>query len=224
MTVVPFRRRPADLPHGAVRTRVSCRRQTATVPAVSTFEAESSVELLERVRAGDAEALDHLLRRYVPALRRWASGRLPRWARDLAETEDLVQDTVIKTLRRLNTFRPQREGSLQAYLRQAVMNGIRDECRRAGRRPPRTTLDDESPGADCSPLEAAISAQGIERYERALATLRDEDREAIVARLELGYSYEEVAVMLNRPSADAARVAVSRALLKLAGAMRDGAC
>jgi RNA polymerase sigma-70 factor (ECF subfamily) len=189
---------------------------------VCPIDAESSVELLQRVRGGDADALEHLLRRYVPALRRWASGRLPRWARDLAETEDLVQDTVIKTLRRLDTFRPQREGSLQAYLRQAVMNCIRDECRRVGRRPLRAELDAESPGHECSPLEAAISVQGIERYERALATLRDEDREAIVARLEMGYSYEEVAVMLNRPSPDAARVAVSRALLKLAEAMRDG--
>jgi RNA polymerase sigma-70 factor (ECF subfamily) len=186
------------------------------------MEAESSVELLQRVRAGDSEALEHLLRRYVPALRRWASGRLPRWARDLAETEDLVQDTVLKSLTRLGTFVPQREGSLQAYLRQAVMNCIRDECRRVGRRPRRDEFDESEPSGDASPLEAAITAEGIERYEAALSLLSDQDREAVVARLEMGYRYEEVAVMLGKPSADAARVAVSRALLRLAEGMRNG--
>jgi RNA polymerase sigma factor (sigma-70 family) len=187
------------------------------------MDAESSVELLVRVRGGDSDALERLLLRYVPALRRWASGRLPGWARDLAETEDLVQDTVLKSLRRLASFTPRRDGSLQAYLRQAVMNRIRDECRRVGRRPGIDgLLDDVTPARDASPLEIAITAEGIERYEQALATLRDEDREAIVARLEMGYSYEEVAVMMGRPTAGAARVLVSRALLKLAEALRDG--
>jgi RNA polymerase sigma factor (sigma-70 family) len=184
------------------------------------MDAESSVELLARVRTGDPDALERLLQRYVPALRRWASGRLPTWARDLAETEDLVQDTVLKSLKRLGTFTPQREGSLQAYLRMAVMNRIKDECRRVGRRPRRDDLDDQTPAAGISPLEAAISAEGIERYEAALAQLKDEDREAVVARLEMGYSYEEVAVMLGKPTAGAARVAVSRALLKLAEALQ----
>jgi RNA polymerase sigma-70 factor (ECF subfamily) len=189
---------------------------------MSMTTAESSVELLVRVRAGDADALEILLRRYVPALRRWAAGRLPRWARDMAETEDLVQDAVFKSLRRLGTFTPQRDGALQAYLRQAVMNRIRDEIRRVARVPGRDELNDETPGHGVSPLQAAISAEGVERYEAALAALRDEDREAIVARLEMGYSYEEVAVMLGKSTPDAARVAVSRALVKLATAMRDG--
>jgi RNA polymerase sigma factor (sigma-70 family) len=189
-------------------------------PALN-LDLESSVELLVRVRAGDGDALDRLLKRYVPALRRWAAGRLPRWARDLAETEDLVQDAVFKSLRRLGSFVPEREGSLQAYLRQAVMNRIRDEIRRVGRTPARDELNDETPDASVSPLQAAISAEGLERYEAALLSVRDEDREAIVARLEMGYSYGEVAVMLGKPSADAARVAVSRALVKIAEAMRD---
>ncbi len=182
---------------------------------------ESSVELLERARAGDSDALDRLLERYLPRLRRWASGRLPRRARDLSDTDDLVQDTVVKTLRHIDGFQPQREGALQAYLRQAIMNRIRDEFRRAKRRSPPEELADEVPSPLASPLDEAIGKEATERYEAALAELRDEEREAIVARLELQCSYDEMAVMLGKPSPNAARVAVRRAVMRLALKMNN---
>jgi RNA polymerase sigma-70 factor (ECF subfamily) len=186
------------------------------------MESDSSAELLIRVRGGDREALDALLRRYVPALRRWARGRLPRWARETAETEDLVQDTVMRTFQRLETFEYRGEGALQAYLRQAVLNRIKDECRRTSRRPLPGELDPNAKANGMSPLDAAIGKEAVAKYEAALAALPDDQREAVVARVEMGFSYQEIAVMLGKPSPDAARVAVSRALVRLAGAMRNG--
>jgi RNA polymerase sigma factor (sigma-70 family) len=188
----------------------------------SRMTAESSVELLARARTGDDRALEELLARHVPALRRWARGRLPRWARDMAETEDLVQDTVLRSLRNLNAFDYRHAGALQAYLRQAVMNRVRDECRRVARRPVQTAIDDAQPDDGLSPLETAIGVEAVESYETALQTLRDDDRQAIVGRLEMDYSYEELAVMLGKSSPGAARVAVSRALVRLAEAMGRG--
>lgn len=198
-----------------------------TVPTMSASpgprdDGETSIELLARVRTGDHAALERLLRRHVPALRRWASGRLPRWARDIAETEDLVQDAVIRSVRRLDTFEVRHDGALQAYLRQAVLNRIRDECRRVGNRPRVHALDDGVPDSGLSPLESAIGREGVARYEAALQQLRDEDRQAVIGRVELGYSYQELAVILQKPSPDAARVAVSRALVKLAEVLRRG--
>jgi RNA polymerase sigma-70 factor, ECF subfamily len=186
------------------------------------MDAESSVSLLERVRQGDREALDLLLRRYVPALRRWAHGRLPGWARDLADTEDLVQDTVFKTIQNLGTFENRHDGALQAYLRQAVMNRIRDECRRVARRPPVDDIHEDLEARSMSPLEAAVGTQALERYEAALQRLRPAERELIVARLEMGFSYAEIAVMLGRPTPDAARLAVTRALVNLAQILDHG--
>jgi RNA polymerase sigma factor (sigma-70 family) len=185
-------------------------------------DAESSFELLTRARAGDAEALDRLLFRHLGPLKRWASGRLPRWARDLSDTQDLVQDTVLRALKHVKTFHPQHDGALQAYLRQAVANRIRDELRRAHRQPGKEELQDNVPANVASPLALAIGEEMVQRYETALAELRPEDREAIVARVELGQSYEAVAAALGKPSVDAARVAVQRALVKLAKRMRDG--
>ena len=59
----------------------------ASLDAVST---DTSVELLRRARDGESEALDRLLERYLPPFRAWASRRLPRWARDGLDTDDLV--------------------------------------------------------------------------------------------------------------------------------------
>ena len=101
--------------------------------------------LLERVRAGDTAALNRLLDRYLPRLSRWASGRLPQWARDLSDTDDLVQDTLIRSVANLDHFEASGEGALQAYLRGAVMNRIRDEIRRHRRTPANDPLDPTFP-------------------------------------------------------------------------------
>jgi RNA polymerase sigma factor (sigma-70 family) len=181
---------------------------------------DATVELLERAQAGDAEAVNLLFSRYLPPLRRWARGRLPQYARDLLETEDLVQETMVHAFRRLKVFEMRHDGALHAYLRQAVVNRIRDEMRRAQRRPAPAELEaDQHQDRSASPLEAAIGTQAVERYESALARLRDEDRQAVVARVELGLSYAEVAVALGKSSPDAARMAVARALVKLAQEM-----
>ena len=60
------------------------------------------------------------------------------------------------------------------------------------------------------------------RYEQALARLKVDDREAIIARVEMGYTYEELAVSLGKPTADAARKAARRALIRLVSEMDDG--
>jgi RNA polymerase sigma-70 factor (ECF subfamily) len=62
----------------------------------------------------------------------------------------------------------------------------------------------------------------VEAYEQALERLKAEEREAIIARVELGYSYEELAAMLDKPTADAARKAAERALVRLAEEMKRG--
>jgi RNA polymerase sigma-70 factor (ECF subfamily) len=191
-------------------------KKTRREPASDNPRLDSSLTLLERARAGDRAALDSLVARYLPRLQRWASGRLPRWARDLADTQDLVQETLVQTFQRIEKFDSRGEGALQAYLRQAILNRIRDELRRAKRRPPKTELDSEAEANGRSPLEEAIGQEAIERYEQALARLRPGDREVVVARIELGYTYQEIAALLGKPTANAARMAAERAIIRLA--------
>src|SRR5262249_25559353 len=135
-------------------------------------------------------------------------------------TQDLVQETVFKAFKQIGRFDVRGEGALQGYLRQALVNRIRDEIRRVNRRPEAVDLDphlrDEAP----SPLEQAIGREALERYEQALNRLRPDDREAIIGRIELGLTNEELAEATGKPSANAARMAVERALFRLAREMR----
>lgn len=190
---------------------------------MSSRDLDSTFHLLELARRGDQEALERLFARHLKPLQRWTRGRLPSWARDLADTDDLVQDTLLQTLRRIDDFEVRRVGALNAYLRQAVVNRIRDELRRKGRQPRATDLDGLEIDVGASPLEQAIGAEAVECYEQALQRLRPEEREAIIARIEMGYSYEELAQSLGKPTADAARKAAQRALVRLVEEMSRGA-
>jgi len=158
--------------------------------------------------------------RHLGPLRRFVSGRLPRWARDMADTDDLVQDTLLRTFRKIEGIEVRGVGALQAYLRQAVMNRLRDELRRKGRAPVLVDGEGLDLQADGSPLEDAIGSEAFERYQAALARLRPEEREAIIARVEMDYSYAELAEILGKPTPDAARKAAQRALLRLAEEMK----
>jgi RNA polymerase sigma factor (sigma-70 family) len=183
---------------------------------------DDTLTLLAQARQGDTAALDLLFARHVPLLKRWARGRLPRWARDITDTSDLVQDTVMATFKRLDSFEARGEGALQAYLRQAFINRMRSQLRRVSVRPVTEELESQAPADETSPLDAAIGQEALDRYDAALGRLRPEDREAVVTRVEFGLSFQEVARALGKPSADAARMAVVRALVRLAEEMDRG--
>ena len=140
----------------------------------------------------------------------------------MADTQDLVQETLLQTFNRMSVFEPEREGALQAYLRQAVMNRIRDEIRRVGRRPVHGELEGTEIDKARSPLELAVGMEEIDRYESALGRLRPEEREAIILRVELGYTYDELAHLLGKPTSGAAHKATKRALVRLAEEMARG--
>jgi len=181
----------------------------------------STVELVQRAKTGDQRAIDQLFTRYLPILRRWAAGRLPAWARDLVDTDDMIQDTLMRTFRNVAGFEPRHDGALGAYLRQALNNRIRDEIRKVPRRPRKEEIREDHVDEGASPLEQALGTEALQRYDEALHRLPIADQELIVARIEMGLTYEQVAEATSRPTADAARMAVGRALVRLASSMEE---
>lgn len=187
---------------------------------VSVTNPRSTVELLSAYRSGDDSARDRLVERCLPLLLRWARGRLPAYGRSMAETDDLVQVSLMRALNNLETFDAKRPGALLGYLRTILMNAVREEIRRTRnqRIAPDYSRDLVDPAR--SVLDQAIGREQIEAYERALGELTDAQREAVVLRLEFGMSYPEIAVELKSNSPDAARMLVTRGLVALAEAMK----
>lgn len=186
-------------------------------PMPPAEQTHTSRWLLSRARRGDSNALAILIDRCLPDLRRWTRGRLPHWLRASADTSDLIQDAIVRTLSRLDAFEPDGRGALAAYLRTAVRNRIADEHRRAARWVPAPLEGLTS--RDASPLDLAMGAETERQYRAALAELSRRDQELIVAHVELDYSHAQLGCMIGR-SPNAARMALCRALTRLTSQLR----
>lgn len=184
----------------------------------------SEQSLLDRVRQGRASAIEALFARYSPWVRRRLRGRLPQWARSGLTTSDLAQDVLHHTFARLNWFESKHMSALRGYLRRAVENRVQDELRRAGRRlDKRRFIEPHDPSGhseDASPQHRQLLNKEMwKRYRDGLKGLKDRDRRLIVGRAELGYSYRQLAAIERMPSSDAARKALSRAVIRLSKVM-----
>lgn len=182
----------------------------------------STLALVERAREGDRAALEQIAERYRADLTRFAHGRLPANARGLSDTADLVQVAIVRMLDRLDGFEPTFKGALLAYLRLAVLNQVRDEIRRARRRPAGQPLSPEMPSSAPDPLQQVIRDEERGRYDAALAALPVEQQRAFLMRLEMDCSYREIAEALGRPTEEAARSLVRRAIAAMAESLRQG--
>jgi len=182
---------------------------------------ESTALLLQRIRGGDEAARERLIARYLPVLRRWAHGRMPAKARGLADTDDLVQITLLRVLKQLDRFEPRHEGAFLAYLRRILINAMRNEIARAATRGQQEEIGEGMAAAGPSPLESVLGRDMLDRYEAAFALLGEEQQEAVLMRVELGLSYEQIAEAMGKNSANTARMVVSRALARLAETMEE---
>lgn len=178
---------------------------------------ERSVELLRMAQGGDEQARNDLLARYLPRLERWASRRLPLGVRTMLDTGDIVQEAIIGALRHLDTIEIRTEQTFELYLRRAIRNRIIDIYRRPRR--VRQELDDELPAAQPSALDEVLGHEAVARYEAAMEELSESDCQLIVMHTDLGMKAGQIAEELGK-TPDAARVALGRALKRLAVAMQ----
>jgi len=192
---------------------------SAPRPGMPSADLLITSDLLRRAKSGDSTALNSLMSRYRPKLIRWATGRLPSYARSLLDTGDLVQETLLRAIQSLENLEVGGPGMFQAYVRQAVLNRIRDQVRWARRRPGVDEVPEDLVDSTPSPLEGAIGSDVLDRYERSLEQLTETQRRLIHLRIELDFSYEEIAAIMERQSPDAARMAVQRAVRRLAEVM-----
>jgi len=195
-------------------------RQSYVAPRQPALFLEATIDLLARVQTGDQSAWDVLINRYLHPLKRLGHGRLRGHARSMSDTDDLVQDALVRTIKRLPQFDCRNRGALLAYLRRVLLNGIVDEARTCARRGTAVVLTDDCAEKGPSPLERVLTKEETVRYQAALRRLKPRDRQLIVLRVEQRLKYRELATQLCMASPNAARIALRRAVARLASALK----
>jgi RNA polymerase sigma factor (sigma-70 family) len=180
--------------------------------------AHTTEVLLARVRAGDAVARADLIARVEPLLRRFAHGRLPSLLRHEHDTADLVQSTWLNVLQRLEHIHTERAGDFFAYLRTALVNGMRQALRREQRQSAVVGRADDAV-IESVPAEHVDPADWL-TYEQALAQLPEGPRTLVQMRFEFGMSFVEIGAELGE-TGTAVRLRLARAVARMMDVVQD---
>ena len=181
---------------------------------------ESTAVLISRARGGDREAWDAVIGPCLRPLNEFAARWLPPAVRSRIGADDLVQEAILSGIAHLDRFECRHRGAFLAYLRTSIRHRIVDELRKASRRRAAGPCSEPVDGAR-SPLQRIIDQQNVERYAMALARLGARDRQLIMLRVEQHLAYSEVAARLGISNEQAVRMAVRRALSRLARRLRQ---
>ena len=156
--------------------------------------------LVDEATAGNLDAFETLVRRYQTRLVNYVMAIV----RDTGEAEDVAQETFIRAYRSLGRFRG--ESSFKTWLYTIATNNARTSLERRGRRERvgGQSLDDEAqtlsagsvPSGLPDPETALVTRDAI---DRALATLADDLRVAVVLRDVEGLDYKEIAQVTGAP-------------------------
>ena len=167
--------------------------------------------LLNRIVGGDKDAEEELVHYCYPLLLKWAHGRIPYSERSLLETTDIVQETIMKGMQQIGKFKSIGAGAFLAYLRRIFINCINESVKKPMRR-----IDIDDFLNQRTHFSTEVDLNEFILYENALKKLSEAEQDAIILRIEFGFTYAEIAREMDKASEDAARMFVSRALTKLA--------
>lgn len=203
---------------------VKSRIETSQTAGLST----DTLDLVRRAQAGDPVALNSLFERYLPRVRQIVGLRLKHRSSYFDDFEDLVQESLLKALKSLDTFHEKSEGTFRNWMSHCVQSVVIDQGR-AGRAKKRgggnvrrfSEIEAESltstvfAGQGPSPAEVACKREMEEQLEQAIWDLDEHYREAIILRSLCEMSYADVAEAMGFAQEATARKVCSRAVKKL---------
>jgi RNA polymerase sigma-70 factor (ECF subfamily) len=190
--------------------------------------------LVEKARGGDRQALDEIASRYAKRLEPWIDRKLGAKLRKNVTAEDLVQETYLRATRCFHEFRWEGEASLWRWLLTIARHAIQDAGRslEAQKRAPereiplaaKATRSEGAPTDPREPPDTGTSAskgptrhERLQRFQRALESLRPEDREVIILVSVKGIPMKDAAKKIGR-SPEATSMLLLRAMRKLKAA------
>jgi RNA polymerase sigma-70 factor (ECF subfamily) len=156
--------------------------------------------LVEEATEGSLDSFEALVRRYQTRVVNYAMAIV----RDTGEAEDVAQETFIRAYRSLGRFRG--ESLFKTWLYSIATNTARTALERRGRRERigNQSLDDDTQTLSAASVpsgqpDAETTLVSRDAIDRALATLSDDLRVAVVLRDVEGLDYKEIAVVTGAP-------------------------
>ena len=198
-------------------------------------EITQSLDLVLRAQEGDQAALNRLCERYYDRVRRIVRLRLGARLRETIDSGDILQETFLAAVRSLDSFEMREEASLINWLAKLAERKIiaaadyhsakKRDSRREVRLPSSAHGDSSVVSQDLAdsidaPIDEVEQGELREIVEECLSEMPDEYRELVLLRDYMAASWEQVAEETQRPSAEAARMMHSRALIELARLVR----
>ena len=186
------------------------------------MDAEPTTEaLVRRARSGDREAAGEIARRYGERVRARIHGRIGGRLHVRADTEDVLQTTLMLALEDLRGFEWRGEEALVAWLATVAERQVLTEARRqrAGKRD--VGRDQSLEAAEglaaerTTPTEAAVRGELGEGLRAALEALPEAERRVVELHSYRGMGFDEVARTLDLPSRMAASRLFEKALRRL---------
>lgn len=191
---------------------------------------EHTRTLILRAQARDPVAAEELFGRYRErlraALRRLVRGRYAAFA----DSEDAVQDALLKALSKLDHFEYRGEGSFLAWLLRCAENEVLQRLRSLAAQKRdverlhalgQSRVPEPAAGI-ASPSQVAGANELEERVRAGLEALPEREREVIFLRRYLALENEEIRVELGLPTEGAVRALLSRAQARLARWLEEG--
>jgi len=194
-------------------------------------EREADQQLVERVKNGETQAFDLLVRKYQHKV----YGLVSRFLSDSASVEDVVQESFIKAYRSLDRFRG--DSAFYTWLYRIAVNTAKNHLVSRGRRPPDADIDaseaeqmgaaSEAMREEGTPEDMAVSKEMSQKVLEVVEGLPSDLRTALTLREIDGMTYEEIAKVMDCPIGTVrsrifrAREAVNNALEQMAEAKED---
>lgn len=165
-------------------------------------ERSTDQKLVERVKDGDQQAFDLLVRKYQHKIH----GLVSRFVHDQAAVEDVVQESFIKAYRSLDRFRG--DSAFYTWLYRIAVNTAKNYLVSRGRRPPDADVDateaEQMTGGDAlrefgTPEDQTLSNEMYRRVLETIDNLPADLRTALTLREIDGLTYEEIANVMDCP-------------------------
>lgn len=155
--------------------------------------------VLEKAKSYDKSAISMLYRRFLPTVYRYVLSRVA----DIPTAEDLTSETFVAMIRGIGSTRAEEELGFAAWLLGIARNQVLMHFRRMKGRPEveyqaQRSGESQSVAEEGDPLLVLMARETWAETVDALNLLTEEQRQVVLFRCVLGYSTEQVAVLMAR--------------------------